>query len=345
MALSLAEIILPFLDADDADGFLFTGPIDRNSADSAVRVIETQEKKRKNVHFFLTTGGGDPNAAYRIGRALRRNYPGTVRFFFGGYCKSAGTLLALCADELVFSSFGELGPLDVQIGKPNELMGADSGLDLRQALKQLAETAFESFQQQLIDIVSGSGGAISTTVAAEIATTLTIGIMSPIAGQVDPLRLGYSWRANQIGVHYGNLLASGNVEPGTVHKLVNGYPAQEVVIDELEAKQLFKEVRHSNEVEAEIFRELAFLLRIPRDRAFVTSFRTDFKIEAETEAIEVATESIHNGVSDENHEVGADSGEATVREPARENDPDFRSANEGEKAGRAERGRTQAACS
>ena len=121
--------------------------------------------------------GGDPNAAYRIARTLRRLYPlGKLTFFLGGYCKSAGTLLALCADELVFSSFGELGPLDVQIGKPNELVGAESGLDLTQALKQLSATAFESFEEQLVAIVNRSSGAITTKMAAEIATKLTVGL-------------------------------------------------------------------------------------------------------------------------------------------------------------------------
>lgn len=66
-------------------------------------------------------------------------------FPLGGYCKSAGTLLVLGGNELIFSIFGELGPLDVQIGKINELVGADSGLELNQSLEQLANSAFSSF--------------------------------------------------------------------------------------------------------------------------------------------------------------------------------------------------------
>jgi ClpP class serine protease len=40
-----------------------------------------------------------------------------------GYCKSAGTLIALGANELAFGEHGELGPLDVQIAKRDEVLG------------------------------------------------------------------------------------------------------------------------------------------------------------------------------------------------------------------------------
>src|SRR5260370_26323377 len=129
MAEKLNELLKSYLESQAADGYLFSGPISTRTADEVVSVIERQEDRRRNVCFLLTTGGGDPHCAYRIGRTLKRYYEsGRVIFLFGGYCKSAGTLLALCANELVFSTFGELGPLDVQIGKLNELVGADSGL-------------------------------------------------------------------------------------------------------------------------------------------------------------------------------------------------------------------------
>ena len=115
--------------------------------------------------------------------------------------------------------------------------------------------------------------------------------MSPIAGQVDPLRLGYSWRANQIGVHYGKLLASPNVKTETVQRLVNDYPAHEVVIDEAAARHLFNEVRHSESVEENIFQKLHGLLRKPYDPPLVTSFRSDFEPEGRAEAIH-ATENL-----------------------------------------------------
>jgi hypothetical protein len=200
----------------------------------------------------------------------------------GGYCKSAGTLLALCASELAFGCFGELGPLDTQIEKPNEIVGAESGLDLLQALNQITDSAFESFEQQMIGIIRHSSGAITTKVAAEIASSLTVGIFSPISEQVDPLRLGVVKRAIEIAQNYGNRLRSKNVKKGTVEKLVSGYPAHGFVIDQSEAMELFDNVRSFEEGEIKIFSAIEIILRIPSQEGneFVSDLRTDFSNQA-----------------------------------------------------------------
>jgi ClpP class serine protease len=125
----LSSTVNEYLDSKSADGFLYSGPINRDDADKFVKLIDCRPDRRKNVCLFITTYGGDPNAAYRIGRSLKANYRnGKIIAILGGYCKSAGTLLVLCADELAFGCFGELGPLDTQINKPNEMLGSESGL-------------------------------------------------------------------------------------------------------------------------------------------------------------------------------------------------------------------------
>jgi hypothetical protein len=125
MVEELNELLKSYLESQTADGYLFSGPISTRTADEVVSVIERQEDRRPNVCFFLTTGGGDPHCAYRIGRTLKRYYEtGKIIFLFGGYCKSAGTLLALCASELVFSTFGELGPLERASDEGNGQDGA-----------------------------------------------------------------------------------------------------------------------------------------------------------------------------------------------------------------------------
>jgi hypothetical protein len=275
----LASTVNEYLNGKNADGFLYSGPINRVSADRMVKLIDSRAERRKNVCIFLTTFGGDPNAAYRIGRALKTNYKdGNILAILGGYCKSAGTLLTLCADELAFGCLGELGPLDTQIDKPNEILGAESGLDLFQALQQITESSFESFEQQMISIIRHSSGAITTKVAAEIASSLTVGIFSPISAQIDPLRLGVVKRAIQIGLAYGNRLKSRNVKEGTVEKLVNEYPAHGFVIDHSEANELFNNVRGFDEGEAQIFGFIEFILRIPSsdENGFVSDLLKDF---------------------------------------------------------------------
>lgn len=63
---------------------------------------------------------GDPNAGYRIGRALQHNYD-DVTLLVVGPCKSAGTLIAIAANKLVIGDMGELGPLDIQLKKMMKL--------------------------------------------------------------------------------------------------------------------------------------------------------------------------------------------------------------------------------
>ncbi len=268
--------ILGYLREEDADAYLFSGPLARSTADKLVTLIDNRKERRPNACLLISTYGGDPNAAYRIGRILMNRYSkGFVRFFIGGYCKSAGTLLALSADELVFSCFGELGPLDTQIDRPNEIIGADSGLDIVQALDQITASAFDSFEQQMMNLIRRSGGAITTKVAAELATALTVGTMSPISAQVDPLRLGVARRANQIAMAYGQRLASKNVKSGTIERLANHYPVHGFVIDEGEARELFRIVRSSHENEKVLFEALEGFLRIPDEEGFISDLRTD----------------------------------------------------------------------
>lgn len=273
----LSNAINDYLEEKDSDGYLYSGPILRELGDKLVKLIDHRSDRRKNVCLFLTTFGGDPNTAYRIGRALQANYGrGRTLAILGGYCKSAGTLLSLSADELSFGCFGELGPLDTQIDKPNEILGSESGLDLLQALNQLGEATFQSFEQQMMSIISHYQGTITTSVAAEIASSLTVGIFSPISAQIDPLRIGVVKRAIQIGLKYGERLASKNVRVGTVEKLVNDYPAHGFVIDQQEAEKLFFNVRGFDEGESLIYSMIDHVLRIPDKNGFVSDLRTDF---------------------------------------------------------------------
>jgi ClpP class serine protease len=79
---------------------------------------------------MLATFGGDAHAAYKIGRALQNKYnAGSIisnheplfDVFVPTYCKSAGTILVLGADRILMSAEAELGPIDVQLRKQDEV--------------------------------------------------------------------------------------------------------------------------------------------------------------------------------------------------------------------------------
>lgn len=71
--------------------------------------------------FMLVTTGGDADAAYRLATTLQNHYE-TITCYVTGYCKSAGTLVAIGAHSLVMSDCGELGPVDVQLYKEDEIL-------------------------------------------------------------------------------------------------------------------------------------------------------------------------------------------------------------------------------
>lgn len=110
----------------DADVILINSPIARPLDDDVIELCR-ERNRRESVVLLLVTEGGDADAAFRIARCLQDNYK-RFSLFVSGYCKSAGTLVALGATELIIADTGELGPLDVQMSKPDELAQTQSGL-------------------------------------------------------------------------------------------------------------------------------------------------------------------------------------------------------------------------
>ncbi len=73
-----------------------------------------------DIDLLLHTGGGDIDATEKIAAMLwsKIGATGTLRVIVPDYAKSASTLLALAADRFVMSDSSELGPIDVQVVRP-----------------------------------------------------------------------------------------------------------------------------------------------------------------------------------------------------------------------------------
>lgn len=226
----------------DADIFVYSADIQQGAVEKLRKTICAKANRRKNAILFLTTAGGDPDAGYRMAACLKRSYESFSVYVFGR-CKSAGTLALLGASSIVFGDFGELGPLDVQLAKRDEIMASNSGLDIFQAMAVLNNSAFECFEQCFIGLVTKSGGNISAKMAADIATQMAVGLFSPMTAQIDPERLGEVQRAVNIANAYGERLDGGNLKPNALDTLVQGYPSHGFVIDFEEASKLFHKVR------------------------------------------------------------------------------------------------------
>lgn len=228
------------------------------------RAIDSRPTKRDNVCVFLQTSGGSADAAYQIAKKIRSSYPkGKITIIVDGYCKSAGTLLSIIANELVVPDDAEMGPLDVQLLKPDQIVGErTSGLTPFQALLSLQEQVFSDFESHFLQIIRRSLGNITTKTAAEIATRMVVGLYEPIYAQIDPMKLGETARAMSIAHAYGIRLGEHNLNVGGLDMLVSGYPSHSFVLDRDELHKVFKCVRPPTAQEAAVLMSMQYALEV-----------------------------------------------------------------------------------
>lgn len=246
----LAKALNTLPDREHTDYIVYYGDITRGDANRLVTNGRTRTR-RENVALILTTRGGEADGAYRIARYLRSHYA-DFTVLVDTICKSAGTLLAMGAHHIVMTDLGELGPLDVQIVKEDEVGEWSSGLTPTKALHTLLAEAFIYFEDRFLDLRMHSGGQIRSQFAANAAADLTTGLFSPIMAQIDPMRIGELNRHLEIALDYGQRIGHNNLKEGALHKLVSGYPSHEFIIDREEAGELFKSVREPSVEEVDL---------------------------------------------------------------------------------------------
>jgi hypothetical protein len=272
----IATVLHPVEEESDADVFVYAGDILAPS-DEYLRTLIKANHVRKNVILILTTFGGSPDTAYRIARFIREEYKsGKFTLFVHTHCKSAGTIIAIAANELIMSDGAQLGPLDIQIRSKEEAGEMSSGLTPTQALSTLQKEAWRLFDSLFVKLRTRAGFTFSTKMAATIASRITVGLLRPVYEQIDPMRLGENDRAMRIAADYGERLAghggfgetgsSKSISEASLARLIEGYPSHSFVIDRKEASSLFASVRAPNTAEAALAETLAFLaVNNPRD--------------------------------------------------------------------------------
>ena len=250
----LRAVATKLADERQADILLYGGDV---APPADVELVSSRRGRagQPNVLLVLSTLGGSADTAYRIARSLQRRYR-RVTLYVDDYCKSAGTLLALGADELVISDFGELGPLDFQSPGPVELGRMSSALTPIQALNTLRSEVLELFEDHFSRLRGRGRIPITTRIAAERASEMAIGLFSPIYAQIDPVQLGEVDRIMSTAKRYGERIARSNLKDGALERLVTYYPSHDFVIDRDEARELFERVREPTSDEAELLKHV-----------------------------------------------------------------------------------------
>jgi len=246
---------------NDADIILVNSGMERGKESDFIDAC-TAVQPRQNAIVLIVTNGGDADVAYRIARCLQQRYT-KVTGVISGLCKSAGTLLAIGAHDLAFSEHGELGPLDVQLRKADDIWANVSGLTVMNAFSALQQKSHEAFTDFALKIKVRSGGSVTFKTAAEMATKLTVGLFSHIYQQIEVMHVGEAARAMNIAKEYGQRLdgVTDNLEPAALGKLIASYPSHEFVIDQKEAATLFRRVRGLTAKEDALCKALGRLAR------------------------------------------------------------------------------------
>ncbi|WP_164561476.1 SDH family Clp fold serine proteinase [Nitratidesulfovibrio vulgaris] len=249
----LNAIIQLVQDHYDADIYVHVGDITEPYGNRIREWLSDKANKtRPNALLILKTYGGSPDTAYRIARAFQIAYAtrqradtqsrapiGKFYVYIDGPCMSAGTLIATGADVVILTERAEFGPLDTQIRKQDELGERTSGLVPVQAFDSLLRQSYSTFRHIFKRLRFDDDMGFSTRTAADIAGQLTVGLLGPVYGQIDPSRLAEFERLLNIGAAYGERLSNGNLKEGAIGKLLATYPTHSFIIDSLEARDIF----------------------------------------------------------------------------------------------------------
>ncbi len=209
------------------------------------------------IDVVLYSHGGAIDAAYVVARDLRRRFE-EVAVFVPLCAKSAATLVALAADELVLGPWGELGPLDAQVDRSGSAEPSNPCSEVAhvRALRDLDGASVAFFQYAARQVLS-EGGFMPADAGGLAAQILEV-LRAPIYGQIDPVRYGQAVLALEVAEEYLKRLL-GRYHPeigaeraiGIVRRLVYDYPCHGFVIDLEELWQMGLSARPTEAPEAE----------------------------------------------------------------------------------------------
>jgi len=237
------DILDSYMRTNRCDLLVFVGSLELSADNSLISECSNDAPPADNVHFMVITPGGLASVSYRMARFLQQRYQ-ELTLLVPSYCTSAGTILAIGAHKILMSATAQLGPIDVQIGKKDELGERQSGLTLLTSLDALQDNAFKAFERSFLNVRFRSELQISTRSCMEIAERLAVGLYTPIFGQIDPMRLGEDSRSLLVAQAYAERLRkqTNSIGDEALSKLLFGYPSHDFVIDRGEAKTLFNSI-------------------------------------------------------------------------------------------------------
>jgi len=209
----------------NADIYLYNGPITTVGYVELIGAIVAPIYSTKKAILLMTTYGGSAEAGYKIARYFQRFYE-EFWLYPTSVCASAGTLIAMGANGLYMAPFSELGPLDVQLAKRNELAEFKSGLVTKAALEKLRDEALWFGENFMLEIKRNGGRNLTFDTCSNIATAVCSAVFGELYKKIDPEILGQDDRDLKAAQEYGFRLArqGGNISEESIKTLVHDLP-------------------------------------------------------------------------------------------------------------------------
>jgi Serine dehydrogenase proteinase len=210
----------------------------------------------ETINVILDSTGGPLDTAFRTALYLSR-YAANINIYIPRKAKSAGTLIAVAANSIFMSPFGELGPLDTQIRDPRNPTDYISALDCYQSVDYVREFGFSTLSQALKQLAAVTQGKLLLTDSLDAAAKFAIGSITPMLSQTRSLDFGAWGRSLKMGEKYAQILLSraGETDQGRAariaSRLVYGYTHHRFPIDITEARDMGLDPQEMSEEEYE----------------------------------------------------------------------------------------------
>jgi len=142
------------------DVLVFAADLNKNQAPIAIGypdllpiTDQLQNLKGNALDFMLETPGGSGEVAEDIVRLLRDQYS-SLAVIIPGWAKSAGTLIAMAANEILMDGGSALGPIDAQLSWQGKTFSADALIEGFEKIKREVEET-QSLNRAYIPMLQG----------------------------------------------------------------------------------------------------------------------------------------------------------------------------------------------
>lgn len=205
------------------------------------------------VALLLDSPGGQARAAYQVARLLRKTC-GSFTVVIPRYAKSAATLLALGADQIIMGTHGELGPLDVQL-LDYDKEEFRSALDEVQSLERLFASALDAVDQTMLFMMHRAGKKIDALLPT--ALNFVTEMMKPLVEKIDAVHLNQTSRLLKVAEEYASRLLQPKyaeiIAKQIARRLVEYYPEHGFIIDSDEAGEIGLHVQEATDAQEKLF--------------------------------------------------------------------------------------------